>query len=475
MKKHITGILISLLVLSTMSGCGKDKKITYMDEQATTSDATNASEIHLNYDIADERMSFTIDADVDTALSNQSAPVAKASRCDYTDDDIKRIADAIFDTGSYSLFIPYAFRSMEDVKSACDIMQEEIAQYSDIADVPYTLLQECYDAQKRLEDGFSADPIQNNGELKWYTAPVSDNSNIDINSQFCTIKGTVNNKPYYLSFTRTDSCCMMVLHANYEPYTPYAWFLNQDANAVYENDLFPNECQYSQTDAKSIVLDTLQTIGITDYQITDIREAQTAKTNYEISSSGQVAESQINTDSSYDSYLLYGGRVIDNLSPIHTDANFSSEITPETADENEDPSTSYTDTKFGFEAVIANVGNDGINYLIVQNPMKVDEILETKAHTLSFDQIDAIAQDYITKHDGSNLPYYITGTYMVHDIQYGLIRVSDEDTSSYMYIPAWYYMVDGESSSTQYCTFSSYVIISAIDGSIYNNYSGDIN
>ena len=107
--------------------------------------------------------------------------------------------------------------------------------------------------------------------------------------------------------------------------------------------------------------------------------------------------------------------------------------------------------------------------------MKVDEILETKAHTLSFDQIDAIAQDYITKHDGSNLPYYITGTYMVHDIQYGLIRVSDEDTSSYMYIPAWYYMVDGESSSTQYCTFSSYVIISAIDGSIYNNYSGDIN
>ena len=203
---------------------------------------------------------------------------------------------------------------------------------------------------------------------------------------------------------------MMVLHANYEPYTPYAWFLNQDANAVYENDLFPNECQYSQTDAKSIVLDTLQTIGITDYQITDIREAQTAKTNYEISSSGQVAESQINTDPSYDSYLLYGGRVIDNLSPIHTDANFSSEITPETTDENEDPSASYTDTKFGFEAVIANVGNDGINYLIVQNPMKVDEILETKAHTLSFDQIDAIAQDYITKHDGSNLPYYITGT-----------------------------------------------------------------
>ena len=475
MKKRIAGILISILLLSTLSGCGKEKDISYVDEPATTSDATNASEIHLNYDIADERMSFTIDADVDTALSNQSAPVAKASRCDYTDDDIKHIADAIFDTGSYSLFIPYAFRSMEDVKSACDIMQEEIAQYSDIADVPYTLLQECYDAQIRLEDGFSADPIQNNGELKWYTAPVSDNSNIDINSQFCTIKGTVNNKPYYLSFTRTDSCCMMVLHANYEPYAPYAWFLNQDANAVYENDLFPNECQYSQTDAKSIVLDTLQTIGITDYQITDIREAQTAKTNYEISSSGQVTESQINTDSSYDSYLLYGGRVIDNLSPIHTDANFSSEITPETADENEDPSTSYTDTKFGFEAVIANVGNDGINYLVIQNPMKVEEVLETNAQLLSFDQIDAIAKDYISKFDGTTLPFSADNTYKIKEIQYGLIRLFNEESDSYMYIPAWYYMIDGESLSSPFCTFSPYVIISAIDGSIYHDYNGNIN
>lgn len=44
-----------------------------------------------------------------------------------------------------------------------------------------------------------------------------------------------------------------------------------------------------------------------------------------------------------------------------------------------------------------------------------------------------------------------------------------------MYIPAWYYMIDGESLSSPFCTFSPYVIISAIDGSIYHDYNGNIN
>ena len=131
MKKRIAGILISILALSALSGCGKDKDFSYVDEPATTSDATNASVLHRNYEVTDGLLTFTVDADVDTSLSAQSSPVVKVSRNDYTKDDMKRIADAIFDTGSYSLFIPYAFRSMEDVKSACDIMQEEIAQYSE--------------------------------------------------------------------------------------------------------------------------------------------------------------------------------------------------------------------------------------------------------------------------------------------------------------------------------------------------------
>ena len=51
MKKRIAGILISILLLSTLSGCGKDKDFSYVDEPATTNDATNASVLHRNYEV----------------------------------------------------------------------------------------------------------------------------------------------------------------------------------------------------------------------------------------------------------------------------------------------------------------------------------------------------------------------------------------------------------------------------------------
>ena len=69
MKKRIAGILISILLLSTLSGCGKDKDFSYVDEPATTNDATNASVLHRNYEVTDGLLTFTVDADVDTSLS----------------------------------------------------------------------------------------------------------------------------------------------------------------------------------------------------------------------------------------------------------------------------------------------------------------------------------------------------------------------------------------------------------------------
>ena len=152
MKKRIAGILISILLLSTLSGCGKDKDFSYVDEPATTNDATNASVLHRNYEVTDGLLTFTVDADVDTSLSAQSSPVVKVSRNDYTEEDMKRIADAIFDEESYALAMPYVLRPDEEVKSACADMQEEIAQYSDSADIPYSLLQEYYIAQQCMEN-----------------------------------------------------------------------------------------------------------------------------------------------------------------------------------------------------------------------------------------------------------------------------------------------------------------------------------
>ena len=303
-----------------------------------------------------------------------------------------------------------------------------------------------------------------------------ENEIADIYTNFCVIKGTVSQKPYYLSFIQTDAYCTMLLHTIYEPYIQYPQYYDTYANPLYENESYSDECQYSKEESKAMVLDTLRTMGISDYTITDVQKAQTIKPDYEITKDGEIIASDSSNDGySYDSYLLYGGRNVDGIAPVHTDFNFSRELVSGTIGENSSSNDSYTNTRYGFEAIFANVGNDGINYLVIQNPMKVEEVLETNAQLLSFDQIDAIAKDYISKFDGTTLPFSADNTYKIKEIQYGLIRLFDEESDSYMYIPAWYYMIDGESLSSPFCTFSPYVIISAIDGSIYHDYNGNIN
>ena len=213
-------------------------------------------------------------------------------------------------------------------------------------------------------------------------------------------------------------------------------------------------------------------MGIDDYVVTGVFPTQTIRTVYDIDDDYQVS-ANYNKEPviSYDSYLVYGGRSLDALTPVYTTANFQTELTDyESMDQDENGTISnYEDyTFYGYESITANVGNDGLNYLIVSNPMKIETIDVDMANTLDFSQVDAIAQDYINKHTFDETMYDIT------DIRYGLIRVSNEADDSYQLLPAWYYVAEGNEESKPYYFPSAYVIINAIDGSIYNNELGYI-
>ena len=62
----------------------------------------------------------------------------------------------------------------------------------------------------------------------------------------------------------------------------------------------------------------------------------------------------------------------------------------------------------------------------------------------------------------------------VQDSTYQLIRLSNEADDSYQLLPAWYYVAEGNEESKPYYFPSAYVVINAIDGSIYNNELGYI-
>ena len=69
-------MVISALLLSALSGCGKKADVDYIQENDSRQDAVSASDLHLNYSVSNGRTTVNVDADVNTTLSTQSAPVA---------------------------------------------------------------------------------------------------------------------------------------------------------------------------------------------------------------------------------------------------------------------------------------------------------------------------------------------------------------------------------------------------------------
>ena len=466
-------MVIGALLLSILSGCGKKAGVDYIQENDSRQDAVSASDLHLNYSVSNGRTTVNVDADVNTSLSMQSAPVATAVRCDYTNEDITRIAAAIFDEGSYKLFLPYSRQSKENITAACDAFAETFATYADKSKIPYNLLAECSYAQN-AKDGGVFDPIETDGTIQYYPTikPSADSEEF---CNFCNIRGTIDGKDYQLSFVQTRKHCMLVLHKDYNEELTYGLFnqlspIRPDMLETLAGS--DNICSYSTEGASTLVTDTLSRMGIDDYVVTDVFPTQTIQTVYDIDDTYQVS-ANYNKEPviSYDSYLVYGGRSLDALTPVYTTANFQPELTDyESMDQDENGTISnYQDYIFyGYEFITANVGNDGLNYLIVANPMKIETIDVDMANTLDFSQIDTIAQDYINKHTFDETVYDIT------DIRYGLIRVSNEEDDSYQLLPAWYYLAKGSEESKPYYFPSAYVIINAIDGSIYNDELGYI-
>lgn len=171
------------------------------------------------------------------------------------------------------------------------------------------------------------------------------------------------------------------------------------------------------------------------------------------------------TESVTDSYVIYASRNLNGLSSIYSYETFQTELTDySNADFTTDGklltfAPDETNTFYGYETLTANVDNDGLSYLIWNNPMQVDAIDTTVSPTLSFDQIDTIARNYIDSRSVSS-PYPDTQTVTesasaesefptVTQIRYGMIRISDPEHSTYLLPP---HGITSQSNSKNYIT-----------------------
>lgn len=205
--KKLSWILIITLLASCLSACGKKETVIYQGDTASTSDATDDPIRNLDYTVPGDKGTLTVQAQVDTSLAEKNAPVASLSRADFTDADIQTYADLLFDEGSYSLFMPYEFRSIEDLSAACSAWEDTFKSYEDFSTIPEYMIAEYYDATdtlsgKQHDTDAAKRVVETDGEIKWYNNSYSERDAIGqfISNQFCIIDGTISKKHYYLAF-----------------------------------------------------------------------------------------------------------------------------------------------------------------------------------------------------------------------------------------------------------------------------------
>ncbi len=497
--KKLSWILIITLLASCLSACGRKETVIYQGDTASTSDATDGPIRNLDYTVPGDKGTLTVQAQVDTSLAEKSAPVASLSRADFTDEDIQAYADRIFDEGSYSLFMPYDFRSIEDLTSACGAWEDTFRSYEDFSTIPEYMIAEYYDATdtlsgKQHDTDAAKCVVETDGEIKWYISPYNpedDPATTFKPHKFCILQGTIRDEHYYLAFLQNCVFCRMIVYKDYAIGSVDFSVSNMSAFPIEEAFLDTydeNICTYSDTEARQIAEDYLQTFSLTDYAVqTTLNAYHFNVGHYSIDDSMLVKEPQDDGSSTVDSYLIYAVRSLNGLAAPYTTELLQPTLTDySNADIQGDDSgysISFPEDEahdlYGYESLIANVDSDGLSYLIWNNPMKVDSIKTEHATTLSFDQIDAVAQAYIDFCSAKD-PYSVpdnnsspsTNKMMVQKICYGLIRISDENHNSYSLTPAWFYLETPSKSG--YTAQTAYVIISAIDGSIYNPWLGTL-
>ena len=148
--KKLSWILIITLLASCLSACGRKEAVIYQGDTASISDAADNSIRTLDYSIPGDFGTLHVQTQVDTSLAAQNAPVAALSRNDFTDKDIAAIAKALFDVESYTLFVPYAYRSIDDLSATCTAWEELFKSYEDFADIPSYMIAEYFDAKSTL-------------------------------------------------------------------------------------------------------------------------------------------------------------------------------------------------------------------------------------------------------------------------------------------------------------------------------------
>lgn len=444
---------LSAFAMLSLTACDNKKQVDYTTE-ATEGIADTMIEAEIpdkvSYELEGEGGTIIVDADIILPENHDKCTVMEYSKVRFTDEDVKRLAEQIFDKDSYFLYMPYTDLQIDLAKDKLTSIKDASTDDRE----KYTLQQELIKLNSRLDN---LNPVYNDIEpiedVKLYTIPAEDEWHPEYEK--CCLIGTIEGRYYYLFIAQAVNNGNVIMRLQLlRDMNMYESNGNQGPNSL-EVQVYENQCAYSRDEAIKLATEYIQSLGYTDYEVVETFDCK----------ENAYGPSQDIRDLS--SYNIYFARKIDGYKTCFNTSNFP-DIFMDTLN---------SDLMIGgatpAEYIRVNVDSDGIGELFVFNPMKEERVLESNAQLLPFENIDGMAKEFLQSTIDHSYEGMQIQTMTIKEIELGYGYTYDMETDRYALIPVWFYIIDDNRENSDYRR-RDHISYNAMDGTFKDSGGGTV-
>lgn len=391
--------------------------------------------------------------------ANAKYPKVKVSLKEYTEDDIKQIADSFFDEGKYEMYLDPSQGNENYALNREHRLQAYLSEYMgnepEWINDERIMLGDFVENYKEYNNDISINYDVEN-DIKYYT--MNDNNIMGLAGiEYCYLEGKRNGELYKMKFAKKDGrmyveCYKPVLSENTKIVGSESSVNDMDIDSFKEDS---NLMSYD--DAEKQAYDVIKQFGFDGYDVYDVSTTIYVKQGISINDSDIVDEGGFdkafkfyfarNYAGEYKEYTMenahYGGDLQGAL--IDDDSGWSA------------PYSKHNDE----ECITVIISESGFCELQIMNPMNLDEVMEEESKLLDIEEINNIARTRIAERDFETLVNEIEVT----DIKLGYGQIYKD--GKIMMVPVWNYMYIPMGELGNISLFPrSLITTNAIDGSI---------
>lgn len=448
-RKKVGGILSSMLALSLiLAGCGKPGGKDLAEDMNRANDnvssGSDAEDISTGNDLAGipENISYKLSspsgnntAEVDAEVISagyDKVGVYSANRIEMDEDYLKNLADKLFDGGKYQAVKPYGACSMEELEAEeTYFLGIKAEAEADGYEFSYSWLLEIEHA-KEVWDSTQVAEWQE-GAIIW--------KNTADGCASARLRGEIDGLVYELEFRKIEGNGEHIetYSLSVTPLSRYSSIYTLSDPEYNLSKTLYGENKYSQEDAKRYACDLVKKLGFSDMELADFCD---------------IVVFEDDVENLYmDGYRMFFVRNIGGVQNILCKNSYTLLAGDGALDES---------VKGGCQEYLTiDVNSHGLVSMTF-NPRYELASMSDQAEKLSFEQVDAVAQDYMQKKINSYDEYKGKYTEKVAEVRLGYMTVLYEN--QYVLAPVWVY-INAHAFENQPME-DAWFGVNALDGSI---------